>query len=265
VPFPYTFPFTFGETTESDEGCVWPVDLSCLPALPTLGGDPTSEEQAVYDTAVLARANAESLAVQVMWALSGRQFGVCSTAARPCPEYARGYGYNPYVAVLDADSWVSWPCGCVGSCTVTGPRVVHLPGPVVEVTAVTVAGMVLDPGDYQLEGDALYRAGGVWPRQDLGRPLGEDGTWSVTYLRGIPVPAGVDTLTGVLAKEFIAACDDEGSCRLPRTVVSTSRRGVSHDFDPSKILAAGKTGLAEVDLWLSAVNPHRLAEPPMVL
>jgi len=124
---------------------------------------------------------------------------------------------------------------------------------------------VLSPTVYALEGNALYRRGADWPRQDLGRPLGESGTWSVTYTRGIAVPAGVDRLVGMLAVEFIAACDDDMTCRLPRTMVSTTQRGVTHVFDPSKILAAGKTGLPEVDLWLSAVNPHHLMAAPSVI
>lgn len=246
--------------------CQWPTDRSCLPPLPELGDTPTPAEQAAYDLALLQRNDAEDIAVHVLWALSGRQFGACETTVRPCPAYAQGFGYGPFVLALDAGHWLNWPCGCVGSCTVSGPRVIHLPGPVVDVVAVTVAGAVLAPSEYQLEGNALYRkSGAAWPSQDLSRPLDEPGTWSVTYRRGHPVPPGVDKLAGQLAREFIAACDDEDTCRLPRTVMATTRRGVSHQFDPTKILAAGKTGLTEVDLWLSAVNPHQLQQAPEVL
>lgn len=246
--------------------CQWPIDRSCLPPLPELGDTPTPAEQAAYDLALLQRNDAEDIAVHVLWALSGRQFGACETTVRPCPTYAQGFGYGPFMLTLDAGHWLNWRCGCVGSCAVSGPRVVHLPGPVVDVVAVTVAGAVLDPSEYQLEGNALYRkSGAAWPSQDLGRPLDEPGTWSVKYRRGHPVPPGVDKLAGQLAREFIAACDDEDTCRLPRTVMATTRRGVSHQFDPTKILAAGKTGLTEVDLWLSAVNPHQLQQAPEVL
>lgn len=246
--------------------CQWPIDRSCLPPLPDLGPTPTPPEQAAYDLALLARNDAEDIAVHVLWALSGRQFGACDTTVRPCPSYAQGFGYTSIVLTLEEGRWVNWPCGCIGGCSVTGPRVVHLPGPVTAIVDVKVDGAALATSEYQLEGNALYRTGGAaWPRQDLGSPLGESGTWSVTYTRGIPVPPGVDKLTGQLAREFIAACDDDDSCRLPRTVVATTRRGVSHQFDPTKILAAGKTGLTEVDLWLSAVNPHQLQQAPEVL
>ncbi|WP_166905919.1 hypothetical protein [Mycobacterium sp. DL440] len=245
--------------------CDWPIARECLPELPAVGDDPDNPTPE-YVAALAQRNSAEDIAVQVLWALSGRQFGVCETTVRPCPDYAQGFGYGPFILTLDLGHWSNWPCGCVGSCSVSGPRVVHLPGPVAAIMSVTVDGAVLDESDYQLEGNALYRKGGQWPRQDLGSPLGEPGTWSVTYGLGIPVPAGVDKLTGQLAREFLnAACGDEDECRLPRTLVSTTRRGVTNVFDSSKILAAGKTGLTEVDLWLAAVNPNRLMAAPEVL
>lgn len=229
-------------------------------------GDDPDNPTAEYLAALARQSNAEDIAIQVLWALSGRQFGVCETTVRPCVEYAHGFGYGPFIWTLNDGHWLNWPCGCVGSCVVSNPRSVHLPGPAVEIVAVTINGVTLDASAYQLEGNTLYRKGGAaWPRQDLGRPLGEPGTWSVTYTRGNPVPAGVDKLTGQLAREFIAACDDEDSCRLPRTLVSTTRRGVTNVFDPTKILGAGYTGLTDVDLWLAAVNPNHLAEAPVVL
>ncbi|OBC03370.1 hypothetical protein A5784_14145 [Mycobacterium sp. 852013-50091_SCH5140682] len=252
--------------------CDWPIDRTCLPELPVPSDTPTADEQAAYDLALVQRNAAEDRAVFVLWALSGRQFGVCETKVRPCPENLSLAGYampwaSPFVLTLDEGHWFNWPCGCVGSCTVSGPRVVHLPGPVAEVTAVTIDGVVLDPDEYQVEGNVLYRKGTSWPRQDLGRPLGESGTWSVTYTRGNPVPPGVAQLVGLLAKEFMVACDPSGTakCRLPRTVVSTTRQGVTHVFDPAKMLAAGKTGLPEVDSWLAAANPNHLAQAPEVL
>lgn len=36
-------------------------------------------------------------------------------------------------------------------CSVTGPRVVHLPGPVASITDVRIDGAVLDDSGYQLE------------------------------------------------------------------------------------------------------------------
>lgn len=237
--------------------------------MPKLSDTPTGDEQAAYDLALAQRNAAEDLAVQVLWALSGRQFGLCETVVRPCPEvYIRdGFERTSHVLTREGGHWFNWACGCLGGCTVTGPRVVHLPGPAAEITAVMIDGEALPEDGYQLEGDALYRrGGGVWPRQDLGRPLGDAGTWSVTYLRGYPVPAGVDVLTGVLAKEFLSACSSGEKCRLPRSVRATVRQGVTYQvYDPKDMFANGKTGLAEVDLWLASVNPNALMEAPTVL
>jgi hypothetical protein len=88
----------------------------------------------------------------------------------------------------------------------------------------------------------------------------------VTYNRGIVPPQGVAGLTGNLAKEMLDALDNEGRCRLPRTVTTASRNGVTYRaYDPAAIYANGKTGLPEIDLWLAAVNPHALMAPPSVL
>lgn len=219
---------------------------------------------------------AVDLAKSILWALSGRQFGIHDTVARPCPQpppwaWYRDGGYSSVYAVevmiyRELVGWWPTPCGCYGgSCTLTGPRVVHLPGPVQTITAVTVAGVPLDSGDYSLEGDVLYRVDGMWPAQCLDRPLGEPGTWSVEYKRGVPVPAGVDQLTGMLAVELFAAYTG-GKCRLPTNVTNVVRRGVTYQmYDPRTVFDSGKTGLMEIDMWLASVNPRALQAPPSVL
>lgn len=258
--------------------CEWDVDRACYSVtLPTLGDTPTADEQAAYDAALATQNAAEDTAVHILWSLSGRQFGVCDATARPCPtswvasvvnygltEDLYGWGRMP---VFYGGTWVGLPCGCAGRCAVSGPRVVHLPGPVQSVTMVTVAGAVLDSDAYQVEGDALHRRDGhAWPGQDLGRPLGEPGTWSVDYRRGTPVPPGVDRFVGALANEFInAACGNKDACRVPVKTRQMSGRGGSFEFDASFFLDKGRTGLDEVDRWLVAANPNRLAEPSAVL
>lgn len=252
--------------------CDWPIDRGCLPPLPELPDTPTDEEQAAYDLALAQRNAAEDLAVSVMWALSGRQFGVCPVIARPCPprrelsRYQYDWPLTAFYGLSEMDRYLLVSgCGCAGSCREGGPAMLHLPGPVQSIVKVTIDGVVLAETEYRLEGDVLYRLGGIWPSQDLGRPAGEDGTWTVEYMQGTPPPAGTAKLVGLLAKEFIAACTD-GKCRLPRNVTNVSRQGVSFDmFNPNDIYDSGKTGLPEVDMWLAAVNPHHLACAPEVL
>ncbi|UBF41624.1 head-to-tail adaptor [Gordonia phage AnarQue] len=245
-------------TSYSDPmSCDWPVDDSCLTALP----------DDADDAAKALRQAALDMAVDVLWALSGRQFGVCPVVARPCPERIGDSIWRSLgpVVMWNGDDWLNVGCGCAGRCNYSGPRKVHLPGPVVEITEVRIGGEVVPASEYTLEGDRLYRRTGAWPSQDLARPLGEPGTWSVSYMRGLTPPAGVATLTGLLAKEFDAACSG-GKCRLPRNVTQVSRQGVSYQvYDPTSIYSAGKTGLPEVDMWLASVNPNHLMQRPVVL
>jgi len=243
------------------------VDESCLPDLPEQGSgdDPT------YASAVAALSVAVDTAVEVLWALSGRQFGACPVTVRPCPEnYPPSLRRRPVPTEYEVFSWrdSSWAvlgCGCATRCIRSGPGVVHLPGPVSSIVAVTVDGVELDPSEYALEEDRLYRVDGFWPSQDMSRPVTDSGTWQVEYLRGIEPPAGVGKLVAVLATEFYNACTG-GKCRLPRTITDVTRQGVSHRvFNPNDIYASGKTGIPEIDLWLSAVNPYRVLAAPTVL
>lgn len=246
--------------------CSWTVDRSSFPALPHVD-DPT------YAAKLAVQNSAEDVAIMVIWSLSARRFGQCEVVARPCPPapqlpfhtYYTGDPVSPFIPVFEAGAWRNMHCGCHSRCQTSGPSMVHLPGPAGKIVSVTIGADILDAAEYVLEGDVLYRRGGKsWPTQNYTLPTGEPGTWSVRYTRGEPVPAGVPILVGMLAKEFINACLGS-NCRLPRTVVSTTRTGVTHSFDPSRIYAAGKTGLPEVDQWLAAVNPNRLMQGPKVL
>lgn len=245
--------------------CSWPVDRSCLPVAET---DIDAQQQT----------DAEDLAVSVLWALSGRQFGVCPVIARPCRQPCGGtldyaslpYGVPygaPWFPVWDGTNWRNISCGCGPKCSWIAPNVVHLVSsgqPVQSVVEVVLAGEVLDDASYTLEGDLLYRIGADWPTQDLTQPLDRPGTWSVTYTRGNPPPSGTAKLVGLLAKEFLAACSG-GKCRLPRRVKSVTRQGVSYDMvDPTDIYKDGKTGISEIDLWLAAVNPSHIMAAPVI-
>lgn len=258
----------------------WPIDRSSFPALPDTGAENYAEALAV-------RNSAEDLAVSVMWALSGRQYGLNDVTVRPCRlersfgmgTGGRGLGYRDgYYGGLgsvfwdmfvwnDGDWMIDAGCGCAGGqCRVSGPRMIHLPGPAQTINSVTVNGAVLDPSAYTLEGNKLYRIGSIWPYQDLSRPAGERGTWTVDYQRGIPVPPGVAQLTGQLALEMFNAVTAPTKCRLPRNVVAVTRNGVSYQvYDPTTFYAAGKTGMPEIDMWLMSVNPNHIMQAPSVL
>ena len=235
--------------------CLWPVSTRCLPEV-TAPEDQAQLQQAI-DTAV-----------HVLWSFTGRQFGTCPIIIRPCPrEHDRFVGWMPGYAWypdLDSGVWRNIGCGCGSTCRVDGPGVVHLPGPVSSVTAVTVDGAVIDSSLYVLEGDRLYATSGRWPEQDLSKPAGSPGTWSIEYLQGVAPPAGAADAVGVLALEFWNLCRGQ-KCRLPRGTESVSRQGVSMKIaDPTALFENMQTGIPEVDLWIAAVNPHRLSAPSAV-
>ncbi|WP_280365913.1 hypothetical protein [Nocardia wallacei] len=247
--------------------CQWPIDRSCWPEL--CSAIDMQRMQYAADSAVF-----------VLWALTGRQFGVCPVVARPCPArcanplvdyvaigpgYSGYYGAPEWYPVWDGGVWRNISCSCAGRCSRSGPSVVHLPGPVESVDAVTIAGTPLDDSAWALEGDYLYRTGGAqWPRQNLAAPLGEADTWSVEYQRGIPPPAGTGTHVGQLALEFFNACAG-GKCRLPKRVQTVTRQGVSFQMiDANDLFGAGLTGIDTIDLWIRAVNPARLSAGPTV-
>lgn len=240
--------------------CQWPITPGCLPEIdpesPTAAAD-YARLQACMDTAV-----------GVLWAFTGRQFGCCPRLLRPCPQQRDpGMYWSPglsWFPVLDGGVWRNLSCGCGPSCQVGGPGVVHLPGPVCEITAVTVDGVEIPTTDYVLEGDRLYATSGEWPTQDLTRPAGSPGTWSVEYGYGRTPPAGAGQMVALLAREFWEACTG-GKCRLPSRTQSLTRQGVAIQLmDPAELFADFQTGITEIDLWIAAHNPHRLSAPPAV-
>lgn len=208
-------------------------------------------------------------AIGVLWALTGRRFGLRTVVARPCTRTGPALQVShlgPWmVPVIDSGVWRNIACG-TGSCRRSSPAVVLLPGPVHAVTGVAVDGVKLDDDTWAVEGDWLYRTNGqAWPEQDLSAPLGTPGTWSVTYQQGTPPPAGAGIAVGALAGEFLQSCIDPKKCTLPRGVTQITRQGVTMQMaDPQAIINEGSTGLPEVDMWVRAHNPHRLAEPSVV-
>lgn len=235
----------------------WPVDRTCLPDIAELSDAEELKLQEAIDTAVM-----------VLWAFTGRQYAIEDLEVRPCPHDDRAHwdgNGTPWSPALIAGQWFNLP-GCWSECTPHGDGVVQLPGPVTAVTAVTVDGVLIDSSGWRREGDYLYRTnGGAWPGQDYSRPLGSPGTWSVSYQRGVRPPAGAASMVGQLAKEFYAVCTG-GKCRLPRRWQSVTRQGVTiQRADPTDLLANNQTGIPEIDTWVHALNPNKLAQPARVV
>lgn len=228
--------------------------------------DPDDTDLAVVEQAV-------RFATEVVWALTGRQFGLCTVSLRPCrrncltwpwpttwTEWLPGTTW-PSPALIGG-SWFNLVCGtCGDTCTCGQLADVTLPAPVHSVVEVRVDGSPLVTGAYRLDDDRrLVRVdGGEWPAcNDLNLPDSAVGTWSVTARFGQDVPEGGAWAVGELACQLIAARNGD-DCQLPRQVTQLVRQGVTLRFDNVlDLLREGLTGLYLVDLFVRSVNPRRL-------
>ena len=66
----------------------------------------------------------------------------------------------------------------------------------------------------------------------------------------------------MLACEFAKACTG-GKCRLPSSVTSIARQGVTMTISSGMFLG-GQTGIREVDAYVVSVNPNAQVMPPVV-
>lgn len=241
--------------------CLWDIDTGCNP------------EWQAYPPEVQSRAT--RWATEILWMLSGRRFGTCPVTVRPCQGcgertwqtfgvLAQGGSEGGWVPYLRDGQWSN--CGCAGAHACHPDSEVWLPGPVASVIEVRVGAEVVPDDAYRVDdGNWLVRHdGGEWPRtQNLSLRPGSAGTFTVTYLRGVPVPDAGKVAAGALAVEFARACASAGACRLPREAQSIIRQGIELQLvpdDPGDML----TGVTEADQWLRAVNPHKLRQRPLV-
>jgi len=226
----------------------------------------------VYDDAIAA-------ASEILYELSARRFpGLCERTVRPCQTAGMFCGIQTlsrgYVVLPPDWGWngVSWgmDCGC------TPLSSVELAGrPVRDILEVVIDGVVLDPGEYRLDGQQyLVRMnGGRWPAcQRLDLEDTEVGTWSVTYEYGQAIPLIGQMAARDLAFEIYKSCDatdTEGDCELPEGVTRVTRQGITYEL-PALIswgrdfTGIWRTGLTLVDAFLNAYNPRGLQRRPIL-
>lgn len=148
-----------------------------------------------------------------------------------------------------------------------GHRAIRLERPVGQVDSVTIDGATLSPTAWRIDdGNVLVRMdGSTWPQQqDLTLPLGQSGTWSITYYQGYRPNGTLIYATGILAAEFYRAIAGDKRCRLPERVTAVTRQGVSFQM-PADIFADGRTGIREVDTVLRIYNPNGLRAAPVIV
>ncbi|WP_062368044.1 hypothetical protein [Gordonia sp. QH-12] len=236
--------------------CGWPVTIPAEYAERWAEATPEQQDRAT------------ALAGRVLWALTGQVFGVCSATVRPCFQPQRGgslyRGFWPGVSVTPG---ASGPCGCSDGCTEVGYDRVSLPGPVAAVDEVMIDGVTIDPATYRVQDRRwVHRVDGqLWPtHQDLHAPDDGLGAFTIRYQRGIPLTDDAKAAAGRLAVEFLEGMAG-GACKLPDRATSVSRQGVSIELaDIREWFTNGVTGVAEVDLWIMAVNPNRSKRPARV-
>lgn len=248
-----------------DNPCSWVLDITCC------------EDWASFSPEV--QADATAYATTVMWAATGRQFGLCAKVVRPCGRYREnvpsivgfewlGYGYGvgmlgPYID--NNGVWRNCVCPNI-CCTCHGRCEVLLPGPVNSVTQVQVDGVVVDPAAYRVD-DARFLVrtdGNCWPDCNDYDVDSGIGFFQVSYLRGKPVPAAVLNAAGVLACEFAKACTNQ-PCRLPGRVSSITRQGVTINMvDTDTLIRRRLTGILEVDQVILSYNPNGLVRRPSI-
>ena len=240
------------------EVCEWPVDYS---------GCETPE----WDEEDAAKF--ESMAAELLTNWTGGRFGICEGVVRPCrtpcdttrpPTF---YGRGPITQggvwqSVRIGRWEATPrCGyCSRSCCCSAPKLLRLPGPIVEIDEVKIGGEVLSPSAYMVdrENSMLVRIdGGGWPvYQDLTLPSTEPGTFEISYSLGREVPIGGQVAAGILAAElWKAACGAKG-CQLPQRVQSITRQGVTMavTIDSFDDVEKGRTGIWLIDSWVASVT-----------
>jgi hypothetical protein len=217
---------------------------------------------------------AEATATFLMWAATGRRYGMCDVIVDVC---ARKPADQTYVTYAVGDSQNSgpyidggiWHNSCSpGSCACSGNCEIALQGPTTtaQITSVTISGVVLAPAAYVVyDGHLLTRIdGSCWPTtcHDYSDP---NTSFIVEYQRGEIIPAHVQQATNRLACELAKACAG-GECALPNRVKSISRQGVDIQMvDLTDEMGNIRTGIPAVDQVIVAENPHGLMGRPTVM
>ncbi|MFH8805237.1 hypothetical protein ACH4F6_37805 [Streptomyces sp. NPDC017936] len=208
-------------------------------------------------------------ATRILWALSGRRFGLCTATLRPCAEDCGDHSAWPLWDWRAGYTMPSWDfyrlpyCagGCLGGCACTHIPSLRLPDTVHSIVEVKLDGTPMATGTYRLERRLLTRVDGrAWPRcNTLALPDTEPGTWSVSARFGEDVPDSGRLAMGEMVCEILKAGSGV-DCRLPPGVTQLVRQGVTIQYpDVGQLLKDGRTGLYLVDLFLASENPDGLS------
>lgn len=123
--------------------------------------------------------------------------------------------------------------------------------PVRRIESIALGDTVLAPSQYALRSSSTVTTDGSWGVCDGSGPV-------ITYDFGHAPPTLGRMAARRLANELVLAAEGNEACALPRNVTSVARQGINFEiFDPQDLMDKGHTGLYEVDLFLSVVNPNK--------
>ena len=229
----------------------WPVDYSAAECALPEDADAETRER---------RERLEEMAVAFLWAWTGKNLGLCRETlvvepVDPCAcvgaRESTFWGRGPYnrqyrrtrAPYLVDGEWYNGPCEYHGA-----PWEIALPGPVHDIEAVTIGGVPFT-GDIHVENRRyLVRVDGEpWPR---------DGSVTVMYRRGVPVPLGGQIAAGVLTCELEKALNKDRTCSLPQRIQSITRQGVTVGvaIDTFEDVERGRTGIWLIDSWVASMT-----------
>jgi hypothetical protein len=182
--------------------------------------------------------DAITLASQILYSLSGRKYGGIKgvTEIYTCEHKFSECG----------DRLLSHAITAIG-----GFNIVRLRGnPVLQVQQVVLNGELLNSEDYEIVNSNELLLGQKY--------LSGCYTLTVTYAYGVEPPEAARIATKILAQELLLAVAGDNKCRLPSRIRSVTRQNLTYDFNvDTEFIKEKKTGITEVDLWLTAVNPSK--------
>jgi len=197
-------------------------------------------------------AAARDAAQSILWSLSGRRFGLCSTTESYRANCSSACGM-PYKT---ADGYWHNSMADAHTCC----HVLLAQKPVRAVLELKVENQVQPSDTFALERDYLWRKHACFPCVDDC----DDPVIEVTYAYGLDVPVLGELAMGEVACEILAGLSG-ADCRLPSNAISVSRQGVSVDLGDAQVLFdQGRIGLPMADAFLRAVNPGRLMSQSQV-
>lgn len=200
-----------------------------------------------------AVAAAREGASNLLWALTGRVYGVCSVRERYRAQVGVGC-VGPYKD--RAGYWQNGVGGGGACCAITLAQ-----QPVRSIEEVAIDGVPLvQSGNWVRQGNRVLRLGACWPSA----VECEVAPIEVEYTYGAGFPAGSAPAVGEVAAELLAPLRGK-DCRLPTRATSVTRNNVTVTMaDAQQLADSGLLGLPLADMLIRALNPGRLRLPSRV-